>query len=90
MDEGESSNKLNEGLDFELDEKYKTEYVAYDTVTSKLVTAYDCMFGDAKGHEVLPLKDAIHKIRQDMDTSIKMGDVETEGVLIDIRQALNQ
>lgn len=94
MDEGEKdSNQLNPKMDYNLDERYKSELVAYDTETHKLVTANDVMFGDSKGHEVLPLNEAIGKIREDLDHSIKMGNLKTEsteGVLLDIRQALNQ
>ena len=94
MDEVEQpSNQLNPKMDYELDERYKSEYVAYDTQTNKLVTANDCMFGDAKGHDVLPLNKAISKIREDLDSAIKVGNLKTEnteGILIDIRQALNQ
>ena len=45
-----------------------------------------------KGHEVIELTKAIDKIREDLDTSIVKGNLNTdntEGVLIDIRQALN-
>lgn len=86
-------NQLNSKMDFELDERYKSEYTAYDLKTNQLVTAYDVMFGDAKGHDVIPLAEAIGKIRDDLDKSIKTGTLKTEnteGVLIDIRQALNQ
>jgi hypothetical protein len=95
MDEMEqpAQQQLNSKMDFELDERYRTEYTAYDLQTNQLVTAADVMFGDAKGHEVIPLAEAIGKIREDLDKSIKSGNLKaenTEGVLIDIRQALNQ
>lgn len=51
------------------------------------------MFGKNKGHDVIPLSEAVGKIREDLDKAIKMGTLKTEtteGVLIDIRQALNQ
>ena len=94
MDEEEQNNQqLNSKMDFELDERYKTEYTAYDLETSQLVTAYDVMFGAAKGHNVIPLSEAVGKIRTDLDSATKQGNLKTdntEGVLIDIRQALNQ
>lgn len=93
MDEGENpQNTLASRIDFELDERYKTEYAAYDTDENELVTAHECMFGKAKGHNLLPLKDAIGYIRENLDKSIKTGILKTEnteGVLLDIRQALN-
>lgn len=96
MDEEEDEQpqqQLNSKMDFELDERYKTEYTAYDLQTSQLVTAYDVMFGDAKGHDVIPLSEATGKIRADLDTATKQGNLKadnTESVLIDIRQSLNQ
>lgn len=84
--------QLASKMDFELDERYKTEFVAYDVTMHELVTAYDSMFGKAKGHEVIPLSEAINLIREDLDKATKMGSLKTEnteGVLLDIRQALN-
>lgn len=89
MDEGE---QLASKMDFELDDKYKSEYVAYDLQENILVTAYDVMFGEHKGHEVIELSKATVKIREDLDKATKKGVLRTdntEGVLIDIRQALN-
>ena len=79
-------------IDMDVAEKYKSEYVAYDTEANVMVTAYDVMFGDNKGHEVIKLPEAVGKIRENLDSSIKKGNLRTdntEGVLIDIRQALN-
>lgn len=89
----DDDNHMSSNAELELDERYRTEYTAYDLQTNELVTAYDVMFGKNKGHDVIPLKEAVGKIREDLDKSIKMGSLRTEnteGVLIDIRQALNQ
>ena len=83
MDEGE---QLASKMDFELDDKYKSEYVAYDLQENILVTAYDVMFGEHKGHEVIELSKATVKIREDLDKATKKGVLRTdntEGVLID-------
>uniref|UniRef100_A0A7S3J6T5 Uncharacterized protein n=1 Tax=Euplotes harpa TaxID=151035 RepID=A0A7S3J6T5_9SPIT len=58
-----------------------------------MVTAYDVMFGKSKGHEVIELSKAVSHIRENLDKATKTGILKTdntEGVLIDIRQALNQ
>lgn len=96
MDENRSKAEMDEVenpiANFHLDERYRTEYVAYDLQTNEMVTAYDVMFGNNKGHEVIELSQAIDKIRGDLDTSIVKGNLNTdntESVLIDIRQALN-
>jgi hypothetical protein len=90
--EDQDQQNLASKIDFELDERYKIDYVAYDLQENELVTANDVMFGKAKKHDVIPLTEAVKKIRDDLDKSTKMGSLKTEnteGVLIDIRQALN-
>lgn len=90
MDEEEAHGSK---VDFNLDSKYKTEFVAYDLQDHVMVTAYDVMFGKSKGHEVIELSKAVSHIRENLDKATKTGILKTdntEGVLIDIRQALNQ
>ena len=92
MDEQEQPQELKSKLELGLDDRYKSEYVAYDVDEELMVTAYEAMFGNSKGHEVIELPQAVSRIRENLDNATKQGHLKndkTEGVLIDIRQALN-
>ena len=65
---------------------------AYDTELDVLVCADCAMFGKSVGHKLVRPEEAVTNIRERFDQSLKDGFLKrehTEGVLTDIRDALN-
>ena len=82
----------NTKLGLILDDRYKTDFVALDIQENKLVTAFDVMFGNSKGHKVLELPEAVTKIRNDLYNGIKEGFLSTDHtqtILGGIKQTLD-
>ena len=65
---------------------------AYDTVLNTLVCPECVMFGRSVNHKVIRPEEAVQNMRDEFDKYIKKGLLKseyTEGVLIDVREAIN-